>query len=58
MKLINAELKKKGIKLNDLSDELKERIESLQYMIKQFNSAYDKWEEGGEDDDTRRGAKL
>lgn len=49
MKLINAELKKKGLKLNQLPAELKDRIDALQQMIFTFNEAYDNWEEGGED---------
>lgn len=51
MKLINAALKKKNLKLNQLPNELQSRIEGVQQMILKFNEAYDAWEESEEKDD-------
>jgi hypothetical protein len=51
MKLINAALKKKNLKLNQLPDELQSRIEGVQQMILKFNEAYDAYEDSEEKDD-------
>lgn len=54
MKLINATLKKKNLKLAELPAELKERVDNLQQMIFSFNDAYDNWEDSDDRDDEEK----
>lgn len=57
MKLINAVLQEKNLKLKDLSDELRERIDEHKQMIIKYNLACEEYEnEEEEDADTE--AKL
>ena len=54
MKLINAELKKKQLKLKDLPAELQQRIADFQQMVLSFNDWYDNWEYGDKDEQEKK----
>jgi len=54
MKLINAELKKKQLKLKDLPSELQHRIADFQQMVLSFNEWYDNWEDGDKDEEEKQ----
>lgn len=53
MKLINAELKKKQLKLKDLPAELQQRIADFQQMVLSFNDWFDNWEDGDKDEEEK-----